>query len=43
MKDLVFVLVISFTVVAASMLKADSNSQSPKSVVGDQKFISYTN
>jgi hypothetical protein len=43
MKDLVFVLVVSFTVAAASMLKTDSNSQNPKSNMGDQKFISYTN
>lgn len=42
MKDLVFVLVISLSVAAASFLKNESNSQNYKSVVSEQKFISYT-
>ncbi|MGZ3789680.1 MAG: hypothetical protein ACXVLQ_14215 [Bacteriovorax sp.] len=39
MKDLVLVITISLTVLAATMLKNETNSQSTRSV--DQKFISF--
>ena len=42
MKDLVFALIVSLSVVAASMLKNETNNENSKNVINDQKFISYS-